>query len=75
VFRRPGQPGKALVDETPVGNFLELEGPPDWIDRTARRLGFRPGDYSLASYRDLYLAWPKRDRANLLPSGKKSLRR
>jgi len=42
--------GKVLLDETPVGNFLELEGAPRWIGRTARLLGFSDADYITASY-------------------------
>jgi adenylate cyclase class 2 len=49
--------GKVLLDETPIGNFLEIEGSPRWIDRTARRLGFSPGDYITRSYGYLYLAY------------------
>ena len=56
-YRRPGSRGLILVDETPVGDYLELEGPPRWIDRTALELGFRPEDYILDSYGGLYLAW------------------
>ncbi|MBV8844253.1 MAG: class IV adenylate cyclase [Bryobacterales bacterium] len=44
----------AALDETPIGVFLELEGPEDWIDRTAEDLGFGPGDYITASYGSLY---------------------
>jgi adenylate cyclase, class 2 len=44
------------LDETPVGVFLELEGDPKDIDRMARRLGFRPGDYFRGTYWDLYAA-------------------
>ncbi len=44
------------LDETPIGNFLELEGPGEWIDSTARQLGFSPQDYVLESYGRLYLA-------------------
>jgi adenylate cyclase, class 2 len=44
------------VDETPIGNFLELEGPAEWIDKTARDLGFAKPDYVLDSYGRLYLA-------------------
>ena len=43
------------LDETPVGNFLEIEGPPAAIDRIARRLGFLPRDYIRATYWDLYV--------------------
>src|SRR5205814_2150225 len=44
-FQRPGRTGIITVDETPIGNFLELEGAPAWIDRTARQLGFSSADY------------------------------
>jgi adenylate cyclase, class 2 len=39
-FANPNEPGLITVDETPIGVFLELEGEPNWIDRTATRLGF-----------------------------------
>jgi adenylate cyclase class 2 len=42
------------VDEVPIGVFLELEGPGEWIDETARRLGFKAEDYITASYASLY---------------------
>jgi adenylate cyclase class 2 len=54
-FHRSGEPGVAQVDETPIGLFLELEGPPRWIDRTARALGFAPADYIVKSYGRLYI--------------------
>jgi len=47
----------ALVDELPIGNFLELEGPKSEIDRWAGALGFSPADYLLDTYRDLHDAW------------------
>jgi len=53
--------GVATLDETPIGIFFELEGPPDWIDRTAKRLGFSPADYIKASYGGLYLEWCKQN--------------
>jgi adenylate cyclase, class 2 len=60
-YRQPGAGagggGVATVDETPIGVFLELEGPPRWIDRTARAMGFRQQDYITASYARLYLDW------------------
>jgi adenylate cyclase, class 2 len=43
------------LDETPVGTFLELEGPPEAIDRAAQALGFSRKDYILKSYLALYL--------------------
>ena len=56
-YAKPRGLGKVLVDETPIGNFLELEGPPRWIDQTARLLGFSHGDYITRSYGYLYLAF------------------
>lgn len=44
------------LDETPVGNYLELEGPKRWIDRVARALGYERRDYVTASYAALYFA-------------------
>ena len=49
--------GHCVVDETPIGDFAELEGEPDWIDRTARRLGIRQGEYITLSYGRLFDQW------------------
>ena len=49
--------GKVLLDETPIGNYLEIEGSPRWIDRTAKLLGFSTADYITRSYGYLYLAY------------------
>ncbi len=54
-YSRPGEPGVVTLDETPIGIFLELEGAPEWIDRTAAALGFHESDYITASYGSLYL--------------------
>ena len=57
-FRERGAGGgTAMLDETPIGVFLELEGAPRWIDRTARRLGFAEAAYVTASYGRLYFEW------------------
>jgi adenylate cyclase, class 2 len=55
-FRR-NRTGTVTLDETPIGSYLELEGPPDWIDRTALVLGFAESDYITLSYGRLYLDW------------------
>ncbi len=55
-YASKGAPGVVTIDETPIGNFLEIEGPSDWIDSTARNLGFSAEDYILDSYGRLYLA-------------------
>ncbi len=56
-FKRAGGPGVATLDETPIGTFLELEGSPRWIDRSARSLGFSEEDYVTTSYYGLYVAY------------------
>jgi adenylate cyclase, class 2 len=43
------------VDETPIGTYVELEGPGDSIDRAAKELGFSPSDYIQKNYLVLYL--------------------
>jgi|SRR5215468_3461666 len=43
------------LDETPVGTFLELEGPAEAIDRAAQELGFSKKDYIVKSYLAIYL--------------------
>ena len=53
-FAISGEPGIVTIDETPVGIYLELEGPKDWIDGTAARLGFGPDRYLTASYASIY---------------------
>ncbi len=53
-YERADEPGVITLDETPVGVFLELEGPADWIDATAAELGFSESDYILSSYGALY---------------------
>jgi adenylate cyclase, class 2 len=52
--------GVVTVDETPIGDYMEIEGPTDWIDATAARLGFHQKDYVLESYGQLYLDYCKR---------------
>jgi adenylate cyclase class 2 len=56
-FAAPGVAGTIVLDETPIGNFLELEGRGDWIDETARGLGFTESDYVLESYGSLFLSY------------------
>jgi adenylate cyclase class 2 len=49
--------GKVVVDETPIGNFCEIEGPPRWIDATAKKLGVTPTDYITKNYATLFSDW------------------
>jgi adenylate cyclase class 2 len=54
-YSKPDEPGIVMVDETPIGNFLELEGGARWIDQTAKALGFSTADYVIKSYGAVYL--------------------
>jgi len=57
----PAMPGANLVlDETPIGNFAELEGPTGWIDQMVARLGIDPDSCITESYGRLFLAWKER---------------
>jgi adenylate cyclase, class 2 len=42
------------LDETPIGTFVELEGPPHAIDRAAAELGYTKSNYILTNYLALY---------------------
>ncbi|HLW52578.1 MAG TPA: class IV adenylate cyclase [Candidatus Angelobacter sp.] len=61
--------GHVLIDETPIGDFGEIEGLPSWIDTTARRLDIAKSAYITSSYAELFAAWKKKTRskaANML---------
>ena len=60
-FQREGEPGVLMLDETPIGTFLELEGPARWLDQTAKDLGFSKNDYIFLSYARLYAQWCAED--------------
>ncbi len=49
--------GHCVVDETPIGNYAELEGTAQWIDRAAARLGVDPAEYITLSYGRLFEVW------------------
>lgn len=61
VYARRG--GEAMLDETPIGAFLELEGSRSWIRRAARDLlGTRPEQFITQNYASLYADWCRRRR-------------
>jgi adenylate cyclase class 2 len=49
--------GKLVLDETPIGVWAELEGPPAWIDAMLERLGVAAELRSTDSYGKLFLRW------------------
>ena len=46
-----------VMDETPIGNYAELEGPTAWIDRTLAELDIDPTTCLTDSYGKLFLDW------------------
>jgi adenylate cyclase class 2 len=55
--------GQVVVDETPIGNFCEIEGPPRWIDATAKKLDVKPGAYITKNYATLFADWKQATRS------------
>jgi adenylate cyclase class 2 len=61
TYRLRGLSGlKLVLDETPIGDFLEAEGNCAAIDRAARLLGYQPADYITKSYGQLFLETKRR---------------
>lgn len=60
-YSHPAEQGAHLVlDETPIGVYAELEGPPAWIDRTLGKLRIDPATCLTESYGKLFMAWRER---------------
>jgi adenylate cyclase class 2 len=51
--------GHCVLDETPIGQYAELEGPREWIDRTLATLHVDQADVTLLSYGRLFEQWQK----------------
>jgi adenylate cyclase class 2 len=49
--------GHLVLDETPIGVWAELEGPPEWIDAMLTRLGVGVDQCLTDSYGTLFLKW------------------
>lgn len=49
-----------IIDDTPMGVFVEIEGTPDAIVRVATAIGRTAADFELASYPALYRRWCER---------------
>lgn len=80
TYRLPASKGWARgllieLDETPVGLFVELEGPARAIDRAAKALGYTKRDYIVANYYLLYreaCRWAGRKAGDMVFSKRKS---
>lgn len=65
TYALAGEPKEShdlVYDETPIGNYLEIEGPERWIDQVARQLGYSQQDYVTSSYGRLYLEYCQQKR-------------
>ena len=49
--------GHLVLDETPIGIWAELEGPPAWIDTMLEKLCIAPELRTTDSYGKLFLRW------------------
>jgi adenylate cyclase class 2 len=58
--------GHVVVDETPIGNFGEIEGAPEWIDAAAGKLGISENQYITDSYAVLFQKWKQQTRSNAM---------
>ncbi len=57
VYRRP--PFLVALDETPIGDYVEIEGAPVGISSLAAKLGYRQVDFITKSYFELFLEYRK----------------
>jgi len=55
--------GHVVIDETPIGNFCEIEGPSRWIDATAKKLGISDADYITKNYATLFADWKRENKS------------
>ncbi len=46
---------KIMVDQTPIGSYIEIEGKESEIDNTANQLGYNKSHYITQSYHSLFL--------------------
>ncbi len=51
------QQGHCVLDETPLGLYAELEGPGEWIDTTAQKLGVQESQFITLSYGRIFESW------------------
>jgi adenylate cyclase class 2 len=52
-----GGEGHIFLDETPIGTYAELEGPPSWIESMRQQLGVQQEQCTTQSYGMMFLDW------------------
>jgi adenylate cyclase class 2 len=67
--------GQVVVDETPIGNFCEIEGSPRWIDATARKFGVTQAEYITNNYAGLFSEWKAQTKSKATEMTFKSIKK
>jgi adenylate cyclase, class 2 len=67
--------GHVVIDETPIGNFGEIEGQPEWIDAAASRLNIPVKSYLKDSYAELFSAWKRQTKSKAKEMTFKAIKR
>jgi adenylate cyclase, class 2 len=55
--------GQVVVDQTPIGDFCEIEGAARWIDVTAKKLGVSEDEFITKNYATLFEEWKEQTKA------------
>jgi adenylate cyclase class 2 len=55
--------GHVVLDQTPLGDVGEIEGPARWIDDTARSLAVDASSYMTSTYADLFFTWKRQTKS------------
>ncbi len=55
------RPVKVMIDETPIGNYVELEGEPQGVSWLAEALGYKKKEFIRESYYSLFLSYCKKN--------------
>ncbi len=55
--------GYVVIDHSPIGDYAEIEGRPEWIDAIAARLGISQSEYIIENYAELFGNWKRRTRS------------
>jgi adenylate cyclase class 2 len=63
-WKASGGEGHVVIDETPIGNFAEIEGPAEWIDSLARDLQIDRKQYITETYAGLFFSWKRETGSN-----------
>lgn len=55
--------GNVVLDQTPIGDFAEIEGKARWIDQTAKKLGIGRDQYVMKNYATLFADWKQQTKS------------